>query len=858
MRRFVIYFGFFCFLLIAGFGCQKKNPHQIDLTVKENAIEGLPNEAFFLQRSYPDTKFPLAAFETALKMAQRESWLRSSPPGFNKEWILCGPTNIGARVNTIAVHPKDENIIYAGFSSGGLFKTIDGGKNWQPLMDDQRFLAIGAICIDPKNPEIVYVGTGDPNVTGYPFLGDGLYKTENGGRTWQNLGLSETRIITDIVINPLNTQIIHVGTLGLPFERNNQRGLYRSTDGGKTWRQTLFVANQAGIIDLVMDPSNPNILYAASWDRIRNNKETIVVGPNAHVYKSIDGGVSWQILGGGLPTGPMSRIGLAIDRLQPQTLYALYSGPDKRIDNIYRSRNGGQNWSPIIAWDSTGLERDVLGDMGWYFGKIAVNPNNSFEIYLLGVDLFRSRDGGKNWELGAPYWYKEEVHADKHALVYTSSGAILLGTDGGIYRSDDGFSWTDIEDIPATQFYRVAYNPNFPKNYYGGAQDNGTLQGTVSNLEWNRIYSGDGFQPVFDPKNPLVFWVQSQYGGFQVTQNGGVTFYSGKNGINLSDRTNWDTPLFFSQTSPNTLYTGTFQVYRNTISPKSNWQAISGDLTDGVIYESTFHNISTVHESPLDGNLLYAGTSDANVWRTDDSGKTWIAIKSGLPERYTTCVKASPSDVNTVYVTQSGYRDNDFQPHLFRSSNRGRTWTAISSNLPPLAINDLIVIPNRRDSILFVATDGGVYGTTNGGKEWNRVGVNMPIIAVYSLAYNPVRMELVAGTYGRSVQAYPLADILNTQTTATQNEIASTTIDLQLYPVPVKEELRITWNTQLFDGSLIALRIFNSIGQQVFTQQWGNAPDLPLQLSLQQFLPGPYVLQLSDGEKTVSRLFVKD
>jgi photosystem II stability/assembly factor-like uncharacterized protein len=856
MRRFVFSAILFSLLVAVILGCQKNTNHSTPKT-EEGEREGVPNEAFFLQRSYPDTKFPLAAFETALEMAQRESWLRTSPPGFNQEWKVCGPNNVGARVNTIAVHPKDENIIYAGFSSGGLFKTIDGGKNWQPLMTDQRFLAIGAITIDPKNPEIVYVGTGDPNVTAYPFLGDGLYKTENGGRTWQNLGLSETRIITDIVINPQNTQIIHVGTLGLPFERNNQRGLYRSTDGGKTWRQTLFVANQAGIIDIVMDPSNPNVLYAASWDRIRNNKETTVAGPNAHVYKSTDGGVSWQILGGGLPTGPMSRIGLAIDRQQPQTVYALYSGADKRIDNIYRSRNGGQDWKPVIAWDSTGMGRDVLGDMGWYFGKIAVNPSNSFEIYLLGIDLWRSRDGGRNWELGAPFWYREDVHADKHALVYTPSGAIILGTDGGIYRSNDGFSWEDIEDIPTTQFYRVAYNPNFPNNYYGGTQDNGTLQGTVSNLAWNRIYSGDGFQSVFDPKNPNVFWVQSQYGGFQVTNNGGSTYFSGKNGINLSDRTNWDTPLYYSQVTPNTLYTGTYRVYRNTISPQSNWQAISGDLNDGIIYESNFHNISTVHESPLDGNLLYAGTSDANVWRTDDGGKTWVNITTGLPERYTTSVEASPSDVNTVYVTQSGYRDNDFQPHLFKSTNRGRTWTAISSNLPPLAINDLIVIPNRRDSILFAATDGGVYGTTNGGKEWNRLGVNMPIIPVYSLAYNPVRKELVAGTYGRSVQAYSLTTLLNPQTTATQNVVVSTSIELQMYPVPVKDELRISWNPQIFEGH-IALRIFNSLGQQVFAQQWETPPTLPLQLSLQQFLASPYVLQLSDGKKTVSRIFVKE
>ncbi len=846
----------FLVLILSSFACQKTTTPFRPL-VEENEPEGVPNEDFFLQRNYPETKFPLAAYEQALEMAQRENWLRSIPPGFNQPWVICGPNNVGARVNTIAVHPKDEKIIYAGYSAGGLYKTIDGGQNWLPLMEDQRFLAIGVIAIDPKNPEIVYVGTGDPNVTAYPFLGDGLYKTTDGGRTWQNLGLSETRIITSIVINPQNPQIINVGTLGLPFERNNQRGAYRSSDGGKTWRQTLFVSNQAGIIDIELDPSNPNVLYAASWDRIRTNKETVVVGPNAHVYKSTDGGINWLLLGGGLPTGPMSRIGLAIDPQQPQTVYALYSGADKRIDNIYRSRDGGQNWRAVIAWDSTGLGRDALGDMGWYFGKIVVNPVNSFEIYLLGVDLWRSRDGGKNWELGAPFWYKEDVHADKHALVYTPTGAIILGTDGGIYRSDDGFSWTDIENIPTTQFYRVAYNPFQPNYYYGGTQDNGTLQGTASNQKWNRLYGGDGFQMVFDPINPRVFWVQSQYGSFQVTKDGGISYFTGKNGLNLSDRTNWDTPLIFSQTTPNTLYTGTYRVYRNSVNPQSNWQVISPDLTDGIIYESNFHTISTVNESPLDGNLLYAGTSDANVWRTDDGGKNWINITAGLPERYTTSVEPSPSDVNTIYVTQSGYRDNDFRPHIYKSSNRGRNWIAIASNLPPLAVNDLVVIPNRRDSIIFAATDGGVFGTTNGGKEWNRLGVGMPIIAVYSLVYNPLRQELVAGTYGRSVQAYPLAGILNQQTTST-NLVAAQTIDLQLYPVPVREELRINWEQKTLNGRQVKVRIFNALGQLAFTQQWETPLDLPLRAPTQGLPAGPYVLEWSDGQKTVSRMFVKE
>lgn len=818
-----------------------------------------PNDYFFLQRMYPARIFPLAAYEQALDWARRDEWRRSSPPGFGLFWVQRGPINVGARVNVVAVHPRNDSIIYAGFSSGGLYKTTNGGASWTPLLEDQRYLAIGAIAIDPTNPEIVYVGTGDPNISAYPFLGDGLYKTTDGGKSWKNMGLAEARIITKIAINPQEPNTVVVGAMGLPFVRNNQRGIYHSTNGGLTWRQTLLVANSAGVIDLVRHPRNPQILYAAAWDRIRSNQETIIAGPNGGVYQSVDGGLSWRRLTGGLPSGPTGRIGLAVDPQIPERIYAQYTGLDAQIDNIYRSDDRGASWRPIIRWDSTNLSRSVLGGMGWYFGKIAVNPNNSFELYLLGVDLWRSRDGGTFWEIAAPPWYLYLVHADKHALAFAPSGDLILGTDGGLYRNNPQGTadWEDLENLPNTQIYRVAVSPHQAGQIIGGAQDNGTLRSTSNNLVWDRILGGDGFQAVFDPFNPRVIWAQTQFGGIQVSTDNGFSFFSGKSGISPLDRTNWDAPLIYSRHTPNTLFAGTFRVYRNGNSPNANWQAISPDLTDGVVFGNNFHTISTVEESPLVPQLLYAGTTDANLWHSDD-GVTWVRIDAGLPEHYVTAVRASPSRANTVYVSHSGYRNNEDIPHLHRSDDRGATWVPISSNLPPLAINDFLIIPNRRDSVIFVATDGGVYGTTNAGKEWHRLGQNMPFIAVYSLAFDPLRQELIAGTYGRSIQTYALSTLLGNRPTAT-TVVSAEKIGLKCFPVPAQKELWVSWKDDAAanDVAPVELRIFNTLGQLQWQQTFTTTAPGQQRLDLSSWPSGTYWVQLRVGQKTASKLVVK-
>lgn len=841
-------------LLIVCAACQKspaKKPQKEQYIVSAKHV---PSDYFYLQRTYPETRFSDRAYTAALEEVRTQMALRTVPPiGFSENWSVKGPGNIGARVNTVAVHPGNEQIIYVGFSSGGLYKTTNGGRSWFPIFDDRAYLAIGAIAIDPVNPETIYAGTGDPNISGYPFLGDGLYRSTNGGQTWTNIGLGDTRIISKIVIDPTNPQRIHVGTMGLPFERNRQRGLYTTTNGGQSWRQSLFVSEQAGIIDVVMDPRKPNVLYAASWTRIRNNRESLLAGPDSGVFKSTDHGQSWtRLSSGGLPTGNQSRVGLAFYSGNPDLVFAEFIDVNSQLLNIYRSADEGTTWEPLIAFGQSNLPSSVMGGMGWYFGKITVNPKNPAELFLLSISLWRSKNSGQSWEAVG----EGDIHSDKHALVYTPSGNIIVGSDGGLDQSNDGGNtWTDIESIPTTQFYRIDYNPHFPNIYYGGAQDHGTVRGSLLAQDWQRMEGGDGFQMRFHPFNPQIVWAQTQNGTLRVSTNGGTFFQLALIGINRNDRVNWDAPLIMSSHNPDVLYTGTHRVYQNSTGVAVQWQAISPDLTDGDIFGRNFHTISCLHESPLNPALLMVGTSDGNVWYSANTGSSWNRVDAGLPERYVTAVKASPSNASTLYVSHSGYKDNDNRPHLHLSRDLGRNWTSVAGDLPPVAINDFIVMPGYKDNVIFAATDGGVYATVNAGKNWYRLGANLPVIAAYSLAWNVARNELVVGTHGKSILVYSLQNLL-------ANVITSTPIAqlpdhlLKVYPQPVKEELVLDWESPE-SASSWTLKIFDASGKVILAQNLGNQSFQNLRLPTAHWRTGIYFLQISNKQAQVCRKIIK-
>lgn len=848
----------FILLLIQACAPEKSTSNKLTPEERLNA-KMVPSEELFLQRAYPDDYFDIKVLTNAMAEARQLALLKTDIPGFDADWTVRGPGNIGARVNTVAVHPTNEDIMLAGFSQGGIFKTADGGANWYPVFDDQAFLSIGHIAFDPSDPQTVYVGTGDPNISGYPFIGDGVYKSTDGGESWTHLGLSAQRIVSKIIVHPTNSNIVYVGCMGLPFERNNDRGLYKTENGGLTWDQVLFLADEAGVIDMVMHPDEPETLFVAAWDRIRNNQESYIQGTNGGVYKTTDGGQNWAKLGGGLPEGEVCRIGLAISGDDPNKVWAMMADTNNyQLKNIYRTDDAGANWLSLIDdIQQSGLSDNALGGFGWYFGKLRVNPNDNNDLFLLGVDLWRSIDGGTSWFRSTPPWWQYSVHADKHDLIYTPNNNIILATDGGLYKTDiDAQEWSDIEDIPTTQFYRVAYNPHTPDVYYGGAQDNGTSGGSNLEEDWARIYGGDGFQAAFNPEFDFVWYVETQNGNIVLTFDGGQTWEDGTNGLDFGERRNWDMQYILSPHNSFVMYTGTIRPYKS-IDGGYNWVSIGPDLTDGEASMFRTPSITTLSESPLEAGLLYYGTVDANVWRTENDGASWTDITGDLPNRYITDIKASPSQEDWVYVTLSGYKDNDFSPRVFRSTDRGTNWEAIAGDLPNLAINDIYILPEHQDSILFVATDGGVYGSTNSGESWDRLGANMPFIPVYDLEWNVANNELIAGTHARSIMTYPIDTILNATETAVA-EIPVVASSVKLWPSPAKSKVDLQF--ELKSGiSTYAVRLLDQHGQVLQQIKERNTAKGLIQhnFTLQNLPSGTYLLSIQAGKAVYSKAFVK-
>ncbi|HRI59382.1 MAG TPA: hypothetical protein PK228_06655, partial [Saprospiraceae bacterium] len=665
------------------------------------------------------------------------------------------------------------------------------------------------------------------------------WKSPDGGQTWQHLGLENQRIVAKIAVHPTNANIIYAATMGLPFERDNDRGLYKTTNGGQSWQQVLFVSDSTGIIDLVMSPDDPQVLYAAAWDRIRNNKESTVSGNNARIWKTTNGGQNWTKLGGGLPEGPNSRIGLANTANDANLLMSVYVDTTLDLHGMFKSTDGGSNWSLL---PTEGLDLGFMGGFGWYFGKIFINPFDPNDIFVCGVTLWRSVDGGQTWFQTTPDWWLYEVHADAHDMAFIDANTCLLATDGGLYKSsDNGFLWEKIENNPTSQFYRVAYNPFAPDWYYGGMQDNGTSAGNSDGLnDWFRLFGGDGFQAVFHPEDPNIFYYETQNGSIYGTTDAGGFWNDATTGIEFSDRRHWDMQYFLSSHDPEIMYTGTYRIYQSYGHPP-NWYPVSDDLTDGNIYGSRYHTISTLHESPLDADLLYAGTTDGNVWRGNPVSFNWTNITTGLPDRYVSSVKASPSLSDRVFVTHTGYKDNDFSPRVHRSDNRGDTWTPITGDLPNLAVNDIFILPGHQDSVLFVATDGGIYGSLDGGQHWERLGSGMPIIPVYDLEMNPVQRTLIAGTYARSIMTFPLDSLQIGDNVSTNSPGGLKPPTLVVTPNPVSIQAKLALDN-LVSKHTTEVFIADLSGRIVWQQQFKNVDKQEIPLDTQNFAPGIYVV----------------
>jgi len=807
--------------------------------------EYYPDEDYFSKRNYPETSFDHKHYFKQIEKAKSASVGRM----IMGTWDDQGPGNIGGRINKIAVNPNNDQEIYLGFARGGVYKTTDGGENWTSIFNEFNYLSTSHVEIDPTDSEILYIATGDENISQYPAIGNGVYKSEDGGSTWTNIGLGEGGIISKVTVAATDNNIVYASAMGIPFEKTDDRGVYKSTNGGLDWEQVLFVNDSTGIIDMVVAPDNPDIVYAAGWNRLRSNNISKISGPDAKIWKTEDGGLTWRIMESGLPQGELIRIGLDMFGTDGNTVIASYSASvDTLICNdtgnqflgIYKTTDG-ENWEQILTENE--FDCGFQGGFAWYFGKVRINPTDENDISLCGVQYWRTQNNGGLWKSLNDGSLGFVPHVDYHDIVYVND-KVFAATDGGAYVYEQATGWRDIENISTNQFYRVAYNPHEPDIYYGGLQDNGCVAGSNDDINnWERVSGGDGFQMQFKASDPSVFYTESQRGNIRRRTD----FGNSSTGFNqgLIGTRNWDMQYIISPHDPDLLFTGTDRMHQR-FDYEDQWMPISEDLTDAEEDPLGFyqHDITCLSQSPLNPNVLTCGTSDGFVWATNDLGETWTQINDGLPRRYVTEVKTSPTLESTIYVTFSGFKNNDFSSHIFRSDDLGNNWIDISGNLPDLAINDVYILPNTNDEMIAVANEAGVYLTRDGGILWDRLGENLPYIQCLDLEFNPVNNYLIIGTYGRGLQTFDLNQLVDTPV----KELASEN-HFTIYPNPATGVLNINLESTKEIGKF---ELVNQSGKIISVHENSiqniDVSDLP---------KGSYFLRLKEKDQFQIQQFIK-
>jgi photosystem II stability/assembly factor-like uncharacterized protein len=710
-------------------------------------------------------------------------------PGFNEPTFLglefrsIGPAFTSGRIADIAIDPSNQSTWYVGVGSGGVWKTVNRGTTWEPIFDDEDSYSIGCVTVDPNNPNTIWVGTGE-NVSGrHAGYGNGLYRSRDGGQNWENLGLESSERIGMIRIDPRDSDTIFVAAQGALWSGGGDRGLFKSTDGGTSWRKVLGDGlgntegddQYTGVSEVHMDPRNPDVMYAVSWQRIRNVAVLMDGGPGTGIHKSEDGGETWRELTEGLPEENRGKTGLAISPQNPDVVYATIELAN-REGGFWRSADGGETWEKRNEYLSSGTGPH-------YYQELFASPHQFDRVYQMDVWMHVTEDGGENFtELD-----HSTKHSDHHAMAFDleDENYLLVGVDGGIYESYDlGETWRFVNNMPITQYYKVAVDYDEPfYNVYGGTQDNNSHGGPsrtnnnvgIQNSDWFITLFGDGHQSAVDPNNPDIVYAQ--------WQQGNLTRFDRKTGESVyirpqpaagepPERYNWDSPILISPHKSSTLFFGTQRVWKSDDYGDS-WVAISGDLTRNeertrqplmgrtwsfdsswdLYAMSSFNTITSLSESPLVNGLVYVGTDDGLIQVTEDNGQNWRRIDKlpGVPSRFfVNDIKADLHNPDVVYVVVDDHKSGDFSPYVLKSENRGRSWQSISSNLPERHVLWRIVQDHEKPGLMFLGTEFGVFFTVNGGGEWTKLKGGSPNIPFRDLVIQTRENDLVGATFGRS------------------------------------------------------------------------------------------------------------
>ena len=694
------------------------------------------------------------------------------------EFRNIGPAYMSGRIADIEVDTNNPSVWYIAVGSGGVWKTQNAGITWKPVFDEQPVFSTGDVTIDPSNSNIIWVGTGENNGGRHVSFGDGVYKSLDGGETWENKGLNESEHISDIIVHPNDSNTVWVSSQGPLWTAGGERGLFKTTDGGDTWSNVLKTDEWTGVTSLVIDSRNPDKLYAATWQRQRTLPAFVGTGPGSKIYTSDDGGISWQELTNGLPDSDMGKIGLAISKINPDVIYAGIE-LNQRKGGVYRSADQGASWEK--------MSDEVGGGTGpHYYQELFSDPHRFDRIYMVSNYSKYSDDGGKTW---TPFNLKHK-HVDDHAIAFhpTDKNFILVGSDGGVYESrDDMKKWRFMANLPLTQFYKIAVDDSEPfYNVYGGTQDNSSQGGPsrttkehgIKNNDWFLILWGDGHQPATEPGNPDIVYGQWQRGNLARyhRKTGEIVYIQPQTEPGeKAERYNWDAPILVSNHDPKRLYHASHRLWRSDDRGNS-WRAISNDLTKNqnrlhmpvmgrtwsvdsgfdLYAMSEFNTIANIAESPLDPDLLYVGTDDGLIQVTSNGGKDWTRYEidniKGIPgESYVNDIRADLFDKDTVYVALDNHKQGDYKPYLIKSTNRGKSWKSIASNLPDKHLVWRIVQDHENPNLLFIGTEFGLFFTVDGGKQWTELTGGLPTISFRDVKIQRRENDLIAGTFGRGI-----------------------------------------------------------------------------------------------------------